>query len=190
MRGASEKSTGSKLSPTVNCLSAWRTATSSQFCHPKRMSDHPLGLGVVIFSFSISIHKWILLLLCPLFLRETPHMRKNTWYLSSCRWLISLSLIPAPVFLQMPPLRSSLCLRKSAAYGHPSFFICLFGEHLGGLHTSVCMSSAVICMRMQAALWDAHSGERAQRWESWVTWTTTFLKTVNTCQLKCLDEDS
>lgn len=124
------------------------------------------------------------LLLCPLFLRETPHMRENTRYLSSCRWLVSLSLIPAPVFLQMAPLRSSLCLRKSAAYEHPSFFICLFGEHLGGLHTSVCMSSAVICMRLQAALWDAHSGECAQRWEP------TFLKTVNTCQLKCLDEDS
>lgn len=106
------------------------------------------------------------LLLCPLFLRETPHVRKNTWYLSSCRWLISLSLIPAPVFLQMPPLRSSLCLRKSAAYGHPSFFICLFGEHLGGLHTSVCMSSAVTSwpVRVQVALWDAHSGDRTQRW--------------------------
>lgn len=129
------------------------------------------------------------LLLCPLFLRETPHMRENTQYLSSSWWLISLSLIPAPIFLQMAPLHSFSCLRKSAAYGHPSFFICLSGEHLSGLHTSIFMSSAVICVRIQAALLDADSGEHAQKWKSWVTWATTFLKTVNTCQLKGLDED-
>lgn len=72
-----------------------------------------------------------------------------------------------------------------------SSFVCLVNSRtvLGGLHTSVFMSSAVICVRMQAALLDADSGEHAQKWESWVTWATTFLKAVNTCQLKGLDED-